>query len=56
MFPVYGNPTSFCIFWHKSRYTQAVVEKKVYTHLARQLGIVYVEKYIFLALDSSKKG
>jgi hypothetical protein len=32
------------------------VEHQAYTHLAKQLGSVYVEKYIFLALDLSKKG
>jgi hypothetical protein len=32
------------------------VEQQVYMHLAKQLGSVYVEKYIFLALDLSKKG
>jgi hypothetical protein len=31
------------------------VEQQAYTHLARQLGSIYVEKYIFLALDSSKR-
>ena len=50
----------FFISWHKYQYTRVVVEQQVeqqaYTHLAKQLGSVYVEKYIFLALDLSKKG
>jgi hypothetical protein len=52
----HGNPTSFCIFWHKSLYTRAVVEQQAYTHLAKKLGSIYVEKYVFLALDLSKRG
>jgi hypothetical protein len=46
----------FCILWHKSRYTRVVVEQQAYTHLAKNLGSVYVEKYIFLAMDLSKGG
>ena len=31
------------------------MEHQAYTHLAKQSGSVYVENYIFLALDLSKK-
>jgi hypothetical protein len=32
------------------------VEQQAYTHLAKQLGSVYVEKYIILALGFIKNG
>jgi hypothetical protein len=32
------------------------VEQQAYTHHAKQLGSVYVEKYTILALDLSKRG
>ena len=32
------------------------MKKQPYTYLAKQLGSIYVEKYIFLTLDLSKRG
>ena len=32
------------------------MEQLAYTHLEKQLGSIYVEKYIILALDLSKRG